>query len=99
MLSPACLWTRLLVERLLAHRVIRRVDDLLDLRRDASHHGLEPLSQRNLRNCASLAPAAHGDGEFSVPEVNDRNLSAVESDGTVELPVQQFLNDGADFAV
>ena len=42
---------------------------------------------------------SHSDGEFSVAEVNDRNLSAVESDGTFELAVQQFLNDGADLAV
>jgi len=50
-----------LVEGFLAGRVICRIDDIHDLRRDPAHHDLEPLSQGHLRSRAALASAAHGD--------------------------------------
>lgn len=49
------------VERRIPRRVVRRVDDAHDLRRDPAHHNLEPLAQGHLRCRASLASAAHGD--------------------------------------
>ena len=42
-------WLRCaLVEWLLPHRVVRRVDDVHDLRCDPAHHNLDPLSQSHL---------------------------------------------------
>ena len=55
-----------------------------------------PWRRVTLRCRASLAPAAHGDEEVSVPDVDDRDLPAVGSDGTVDFPVQEFLNDCPD---
>src|SRR5512144_94730 len=81
------------VERGIPRCVVRRVDDIRDLRRDPAHHHLEPLAQGHLRCRASLAPAAHGDEEVPVPDVYDRDLPAVGSDGTVDFPVQELLND------
>ena len=80
-------------------RVIGRVDDIHDLRRDTAHHGLEPLAQGHLRCRTSLAPAAHGDDKGSVADVDDRDLPTVGSDGTVDFAVQELLNDRTNLGV
>src|SRR5713101_8567616 len=88
-----------LVEWLLPRRVVRCVDDVHDLWSDPPHHDLEPVSQSHLRGRASLAPATHGDKEVSVPHVDNGNLPAVGRDGTVDLSVQEFLNNRTNLGV
>src|SRR5450631_4256066 len=87
------------VEGLFSRRMVRCVDDVDDLRCDPAHHDLDPLAQRHLRGRASLASATHGDKQSSIADVNDRNLSPVSRDGTVDFPVQQFLNDRPNLSV
>ena len=91
--------TRSAVEGSIPRSVVRRVNDVLDLRRDPTHHDLEPLAQGHVGCRTPLAPTTHGDEEASVPDVDDRDLSTVSGDGTVDLPVQEFLNDGTDLSV
>ena len=72
--------------------MVRRIHDFHDFRGDPFHHDFESLSQGHLRGRASLAAAAHGDEKLPLADVHDRNLPAVVSDGTIDFPVQEFLN-------
>src|SRR5207253_8233068 len=82
-----------LVERLRTRRVVCRVDDVHDFRCDPAHHELEPVLQGHLRRSAPLTSAAHCDEELAVANIDDRDLSTVASDGTIDFPVEQALND------
>ena len=72
--------------------MIGRVDDVHDLRCNPVHHELEPVLQGHLRRGAPLTSAAHRDQELAVANIDDRDLSTVAGDGTVDFPVEQALN-------
>ena len=87
------------IKGLASRTVIRSVDDVDDLRCNLAHHDLEALTQSHLRRRAPLTSAAHGDEQVPVAHVDDRDLPTVSGDGTIDLSIEEFFDDGTKFSI